>query len=91
MVSQCSCLSLLFSISRRTKKIEQSFSYIYSDVATNFVRNKNCDLLITETFLMTWITNQKEKWVTLSQNLLKIKALSIFQSFEPFVLECQNA
>ena len=60
------------------------------DVATKVVRNINPGLLITETLLMTWITNQREKRITLSQNLIKTKALSIFESLEPFVSECQK-
>ena len=43
------------------------------------VKNENPDFLITETLLITWITNQGEKEVTSSQNLIKTKALSIFQ------------
>ena len=31
---------------------------------------------------MTWITDQREKGVTLSKNLLKTKALLIFESLE---------
>ena len=33
---------------------------MFSDIATKVVRNENPSLLITETLLMTWITNQRE-------------------------------
>ena len=45
-----------------------------SDVATKVVRNRNPGLLITETHLMTWFTNQREKGVTLNQNFIKNKS-----------------
>ena len=74
--------SIVFNIKKDREKIEQSFSYMSCDVATKVNRNRNTDLLITETLLMTWITNQREKRLTLSQNLIKTKALSIFESLD---------
>ena len=61
-----------------------------SHVATKVVRIRNPGILITKTLLMTWIINQKMKGIILNQNLIETKALSIFKSFEPFVLECQK-
>ena len=64
----------VFNIKKDREKIEQSFSYMSCDVATKVNRNRNTDLLITETLLMTWITNQREKGVTLNQNFIKNKS-----------------
>ena len=55
--------STVFSIKKDREKIKQSFCYMSSDVATKVVSNRNSGLLITETLLITWITNEKEKEV----------------------------
>ena len=67
------------SIKANREKISECGRHLSSEVAGTTMRTRNSRIHVTETLLHTWIVEQREKGATLSENLMRSKALAIFQ------------
>lgn len=73
----------VFNIKKHREKIEKCSNYLPTEVAEKVVRARNPGALITETLLMTWISDQREKGADLSEQSIRPKALAIYESLNP--------